>query len=252
MSGLMLGVVTLRTADVASLSGYSVQQVRQLESRGVIPAAAREDNGYRRYSGVHVSALSAYRDLAFAIGPVAARSVMTELPRLDPKEAIALLTSTVTEVDELRRQVVAARSMLLSIQSEASVESETGDERGGEPTHESMTITELAEAIGVGASTLRYWESEGLTAPDRVGSGPRTARLYRFKAIRDARITAALRSGGYGIHEIRAALAVMRELGDTSSMLAALDDRLGDLALHGAAVLRAGGVLSGTIGEEHP
>jgi DNA-binding transcriptional MerR regulator len=106
MSGLMLGVVTLRTADVASLSGYSVQQVRQLESRGVIPAAAREDNGYRRYSGVHVSALSAYRDLAFAIGPVAARSVMTELPRLDPKEAIALLTSTVTEVDELRRQVV--------------------------------------------------------------------------------------------------------------------------------------------------
>src|SRR5699024_1683544 len=94
-------------------------------------AAAREDNGYRRYSGVHVSALSAYRDLAFAIGPVAARSVMTELPRLDPKEAIALLTSTVTEVDELRRQVVAARSMLLSIQSEASVESETGDERGG-------------------------------------------------------------------------------------------------------------------------
>ncbi len=177
---------------------------------------------------------------------------MTELPRLDPKEAIALLTSTVTEVDELRRQVVAARSMLLSIQSEASVESETGDERGGEPTHESMTITELAEAIGVGASTLRYWESEGLTAPDRVGSGPRTARLYRFKAIRDARITAALRSGGYGIHEIRAALAVMRELGDTSSMLAALDDRLGDLALRGAAVLRAGGVLSGTIGEEHP
>src|SRR5699024_7455184 len=92
---------------------------------------------------------------------------MTELPRLDPKEAIALLTSTVTEVDELRRQVVAARSMLLSIQSEASVESETGDERGGEPTHESMTITELAEAIGVRASTLRYWESEGLTAPDR-------------------------------------------------------------------------------------
>ena len=59
-------------------------------------------------------------------------------------------------------------------------------------------------------------------------------------------------AGGIGIHEIRAALAVMRELGDTSSMLAALDDRLGDLALRGAAVLRAGGVLSGTIGEEHP
>src|SRR5699024_8367971 len=135
-----------------------------------------------------------------------------------------LLTSTVTEVDELRRQVVAARSMLLSIQSEASVESETGDERGGEPTHESMTITELAEAIGGRASTLRYWESEGLTAPDRVCSGPRTARLYRFKAIRGARITAALRSGGYGIHEIRAALAVMRGLGDTTSKRAALEE----------------------------
>lgn len=242
MSGLGSGVVDLRTADVAALSGYSVQQIRQLESRGVIPTAAREDNGYRRYSEVHVSALSAYRDLAFAVGPVAARSVMTELPRLDHGEAIALLTGTVTEVDEHRRQVVAARSMLLAIRSET----------GGEPARESMTITELAAAVGVRASTLRYWESEGLTAPHRVGAGARTARVYRFDAIRDARITAALRSGGYGIHEIREALAVMRELGDTSSMLAALDDRLDDLALRGEAILRAGGVLAAMIGTEHP
>lgn len=248
MSGFCREVITLRTVDVASLSGYSVQQIRQLESRGVIPAAAREDNGYRRYSDVHVSALSAYRDLAFAVGPVAARSVMTELQRLDPREAIALLSGKVTEVDEHRRQVVAARSMLLSIRSEA----ETAGEHEGETTDESMTITELAEAVGVRASTLRYWESEGLTTPLRVGSGARTARLYRFGAIRDARITAALRSGGYGIHEIREALAVVRGLGDTSSMLAALDDRLDDLALRGAAVLRAGGVLAGTIGGGHP
>src|SRR5699024_12273339 len=104
-------------------------QVRELVSLCGSPAAPREDIGSRRYSGVHVSALSAYRDLAFAIGPVAARSGMTELPRLDPKEAIALLTSTVTEVDELRRQVVAARAMLLSIQSVASGDSDAGDQR---------------------------------------------------------------------------------------------------------------------------
>ena len=31
-----------------------------------------------------------------------------------------------------------------------------------------MTITELAAALGVRASTLRFWEQEGLVSPDRV------------------------------------------------------------------------------------
>ena len=37
----------MRTAQLSRASGYSVQQVRDLERLGVIPPAAREQNGYR-------------------------------------------------------------------------------------------------------------------------------------------------------------------------------------------------------------
>ena len=69
----------LRTSDVARATGYSVQQVRDLERLGVIPPATRSPNGYRSYAAVHVHALGAYRGLAGAIGAVAARQLLTEV-----------------------------------------------------------------------------------------------------------------------------------------------------------------------------
>ena len=60
----------LRTIDVARASGYSVQQVRDLERFGVIPPATRSANGYRSYEPIHVLALRGYRALADAVGPV--------------------------------------------------------------------------------------------------------------------------------------------------------------------------------------
>ena len=51
----------MRTTDVARESGYSAQQVRDLERLGVIPAARRSGNGYRSYTPLHVRALRAYR-----------------------------------------------------------------------------------------------------------------------------------------------------------------------------------------------
>jgi DNA-binding transcriptional MerR regulator len=66
----------LRTVDVARASGYSVQQVRDLERLGVIPPAARSGNGYRSYTPIHVHALRAYRGLAEAVGPVEARRML--------------------------------------------------------------------------------------------------------------------------------------------------------------------------------
>jgi hypothetical protein len=69
----------LRTADVARESGYSVQQVRDLERLGVIPPAARSSNGYRSYAPLHVHALRAYRGLAGAVGPLIARQLLAEL-----------------------------------------------------------------------------------------------------------------------------------------------------------------------------
>ena len=66
----------MSTATVAAASGYSVQQVRDLEALGVIPAATRAPNGYRQFAAEHVRGLRAYRDLARAVGAVEARRLV--------------------------------------------------------------------------------------------------------------------------------------------------------------------------------
>ena len=71
-----------------------------------------------------------------------------------------------------------------------------------------MTITELAAALGVRTSALRFWEQEGLAVPERVTT--LRARQYGTGAIREARIVAALRSSGYGIPAVRDVVATLR------------------------------------------
>lgn len=66
----------LRTVDVARQTGYSVQQVRNLERDGILPLAARTRTGYRAYTLMHVQAALAYRALAAGVGPVDAKRVM--------------------------------------------------------------------------------------------------------------------------------------------------------------------------------
>lgn len=66
----------MRTVTVARRSGYSVQQIRNLEGDGVLPPAARTDSGYRVYDDRHVRAARAYRALAAAVGPVEAKTIM--------------------------------------------------------------------------------------------------------------------------------------------------------------------------------
>lgn len=78
------------TSRLATASGYSGQQVRDLEHLGVIPPACRQSNGYRRFGRRHLTALHAYRLLALAVGPVDARATMTEARQLSHDEAIAL------------------------------------------------------------------------------------------------------------------------------------------------------------------
>src|SRR5690625_6266901 len=67
------GEVLYSTSQLAAAAGYSVQQIRDLERLGVIPAARRKSNGYRAFEPVHLQALAVYRSLAVAIGPVPAR-----------------------------------------------------------------------------------------------------------------------------------------------------------------------------------
>jgi DNA-binding transcriptional MerR regulator len=219
------------TSGLASATGYSVQQVRDLERLGVIPPAIRNPNGYRRFGSEHFTALRAYRHLAIAVGPVVARSTMREARDLPYDEAIARVVGLHVGLARSRDDTIAALHALDSIVEEIAHDA-------APMPADSMGITELSTALGVRSSTLRFWEQEGLVTPERATG--LSARSYPVAAIRDARIVAALRAGGYRIPAVQAVMDSIRTIEGADDARDALQHRLRTLATRSAALLRAG------------
>ncbi|KAA0960706.1 MerR family transcriptional regulator [Microbacterium sp. ANT_H45B] len=223
----------MSTSEVGRQVGYFTQQVRDLERLGVLPAAERTPRGYRVYRSDHVEALRAYRGLALAAGPVRARKMMPLLLASPLPEAAAIVDDLHAELSAERAAVLSARRGLDLIRSEA------GDVFDG--SRDSMTISELATALGVPASTLRHWEAEGLVRPDRIGSSQ--ARRYSWQAIVDARIAAALRAGGHRIPTIAAVLERLRDYSNPTDADELLASRLTQLAQRSVALLESSATL---------
>ncbi|MFE9764335.1 MerR family transcriptional regulator [Streptomyces sp. NPDC005808] len=230
--------VPLRTVDVARESGYSVQQVRDLERLGVIPSAARSSNGYRCYTPLHVQALRAYRGLAGAVGPVAARQMFAELRTGTPAEAAAVINAAHVRLAREREEALRAQQALRVIGAEANTTE-------FEQESDAMTITELAAALGVRPSTLRFWEQEGLVSPERVTS--LRARRYGASAVGAARIVVALRGTGYGIPAVREIMDSLARLDGRGETQRILRQRLDQIAIRTVALLRAGADLASVV-----
>lgn len=226
--------VPLRTVEVARESGYSVQQVRDLERLGVIPPAARSSNGYRSYTPLHVQALRAYRGLAGAAGPVAARQLLAGLRTGTLAEAASAVGAVHVRLAREREEALDAQQALRAIQSEV--------EHDYEPAGDAMTITQLAEALDVRPSTLRFWEQEGLVTPERVTS--LQVRRYGPAAIGAARIVAALRGAGYGIPAVREIMTSLHRVDGLEKAAHILHQRLDQIAARTVALLRAGADLA--------
>lgn len=233
----------LRTADVARESGYSAQQVRDLERLGVIPPAERSGNGYRVYTPVHGRALRAYRGLAAAAGPVDARAMLAGLRGATVAEAAAAVGALHVRLARERDEAQRARRALHAIRAEVV-------EAAPERDEDAMTITELAGALDVRPSTLRFWEDEGLVAPDRVTT--LRARRYGPEAIRAARIVAALRRAGYGVPAVRELMGALHRPDGLAAADRVLQDRLDRLATRSVSLLRAGADLAAVIDELEP
>ncbi|MGW4869610.1 MerR family transcriptional regulator [Streptomyces chartreusis] len=230
--------VPLRTVDVARASGYSVQQVRDLERLGVIPPAARSANGYRAYASVHVHALEAYRGLANAVGPVTAREVLSRLRTQTLAEAASAISELHVRLAREREEALRAQQALRAIQDEAETPEVELD-------GDAMTITQLAGALNVRPSTLRFWEEEGLVVPERVTS--LRARRYGLPAIRAARIVAALRNTGHGIAAVREIVDSLHRLDGREETQRVLSERLDQIAARTVALLLAGADLAAVV-----
>jgi DNA-binding transcriptional MerR regulator len=220
----------LGTAQVSRASGYSAQQVRDLERLGVIPPAVRAENRYRSYSALHVDALRAYRALAAALGPVDARAMLGGFWAMTVEGAAAEIGAVHVRLAREREQLLQAQQALRSIEAETRSPTPEPDD--------AMTITELALALGVRTSTLRFWEKEGLVTPHRVTS--LQVRIYDGRSIRALRIVAALRGAGYRIPAVREVLASLDALDSRDATARIVQQRLDHLATRTVALLEAG------------
>ncbi|MDN5727757.1 MAG: MerR family transcriptional regulator [Propionibacteriales bacterium] len=219
------------TAEIARAAGCSVQQVRRLEELGVIPPARRRPNGYRVFDDVHLVAVRAYQQLSLAIGPVDARPVMRGVLAGPDTEAGVMINSVHVRLAGERDDALAAQRALALITAEAGGEAAATDE-------DTLSITQLAEALGVRTSTLRHWEREDLVHPERVTS--LAVRSYPPAAVREARIAAALRTVGHPVPAVRATLQSIRRLEDLTTPTLAIRAHLAVIDRRILALLAAG------------
>ena len=226
------------TAAAARMVGYSTQQVRDLERLGVLPVAERTPNGYRRYQQRHIIALRAYRALAAAVGPVPARQMMPTLVQ-------GTLEAAAEKIDDVHALLARSRDHVR--EASRGLRAVLTDTTHVFDENDSMTISELAEALGVRSSALRHWEHEGLVHPDRISQSH--TRRYNARAITEARIVAVLRSGGHRIPSISRVLEHLREHGLTAQAQALLDERLSDLGRRSVALLGASGEIHALLSE---
>jgi DNA-binding transcriptional MerR regulator len=220
----------LRPVDLAREHGLSTQAVRNYEDAGILPPARRSPAGYRIYAPGHAAALRAFAALAPAHGHPVATAVMREVNAGRIGEALTLVDESHARLLEDRRTLAAVERALRDL-------AEPG------PVAAPMFVGRLAGQPGLRPATLRQWERAGLVHPAR---DPVTGyRVYTPADVRDARLAAQLRRGGYLLRQIAPLLDRVRGAGGVEPLRATLDewrDRLdgrGRAMLAGAAALDA-------------
>ncbi|PRY30538.1 DNA-binding transcriptional MerR regulator [Pseudosporangium ferrugineum] len=218
----------LRTAEVARRAGCSVQLVRNLERDGVLESAARTPSGYRAWTEIHALAAATYVVLAAGVGAAEAKRFLRVARAGTEADVLALVDMAHARLHAERRDVELAGDAVAAISAET-----LGDVRPGD----AMTISELAAALAVPTSTLRYWDRQGLLTPARAGGGH--ARVYAPADVRDARIVHQLRLAGYRIPPLQALLPALRQHARTSDITAALRARVAHINSRSRALLQA-------------
>lgn len=221
----------LRPVDVARRTGCSVQQIRVLERDRVLPPATRTPSGYRIFTGVHVQAALAYRALAVAVDPVPARRIMRAVHDSPAATLYALLDAAHARLHAEREGLWLAKQAAQAITNEQLDDPRPAD---------SMTISELADALGVRPSTLRHWEAESLISPARSNGRSRT---YAPADVRDARIVHQLRQAGYRVSALKDLMPRLRQHQGWADISGALLAREATLNSRSRQLIRASALL---------
>jgi DNA-binding transcriptional MerR regulator len=210
----------LRTKDLAEAANISVQQVRNYEANGFIPAVERSSSGYRRFTRQHLVALKTARHMIGGYGWQRAQQIMQAAHQDRLADALALIDARHAELDRTRLQLEQTLAALSVVAAQAP-----------SATHahvaQPLRVGAAARLVGVRVSALRFWEQQGLLQPIRERDSK--YRLYDEQQLRRLRIVALLRQANYGFAAIRTTLAEL-EAGQPQRAVAAVEQRRGELA----------------------
>ncbi len=209
----------LRTVDLAQAAGISVQQVRNYEASGFIPAAERSASGYRRYTRRHLAALLAARQLAGAYGSALAQQIMAAVHADQLAQALALIDRRHAELAATRAQLDDTLAALHVLAAQLPAEAH--------PHAARLRAGAAARLVGVRVSALRFWEVQGLLLPSREPGS--NYRLFDERQQRRLRIVALLRQANYDFEAIRTTLDEL-EAGRPQRALVAVEQRRSQLA----------------------
>jgi DNA-binding transcriptional MerR regulator len=208
-----------RTKDLADAVRISVQQVRNYEADGFIPAANRSPNGYRRYTEQHLTALKVAKQLMAGYGLQRTQQIMQAIHQGKRSRALALIDERHAELAAMRLQNEQTFSALNTLALQLPV-----NEAVRIPEH--LYVSAAARLVGVRVSALRFWEQQGLLHPTREKSS--RYRLYDQRQLHRLRIVVLLRQANYDFATIRTTLNEL-ETRQFQRALAAVESRQNEL-----------------------
>jgi DNA-binding transcriptional MerR regulator len=210
----------LRTRDLATAAGISVQQVRNYEAHGLLPNATRGPTGYRLYTQQHLAALHTVRSLVPGYGWQRTSAIMQALHRDDLSAALALVDERHAEQARKREQVEQTLAALRALAAQL-----TAGHRAQQA--QPLRVGAAAKQVGVRVSAVHFWEQLGLLHPLREPQS--RYRVYDEQQLRQLRVVALLRDAGYSFGVIRSVLETLAA-GRPEQAIAAVEQRREELA----------------------
>ncbi|GIQ69034.1 MerR family transcriptional regulator [Xylanibacillus composti] len=187
----------IRPIDIARMLNISTSALRHYEQWRIIPSVTRGENGYRRYTDVHVAYFTCIRAMNPGFGMKVTREVMQQLLAGRIDDALWIVNQRQAELQQQKQ--TADRTLRI-------LEHESADE-GRKIDGKAMTIGQISEETGVPSSAIRHWERMGLLEVDRnPGNG---YRCFSPAQIRRILIINTLRSVVWSLDIIK---EVLREV----------------------------------------
>lgn len=186
-------MATYKTAEIAAIIGVHPNTVRLYEEWGLIPAAKRQENGYRVFTAFHIQQFWLART-AFEIEVLQGglRKKIVEVVKLSAQGnfegAILLTQEYVADLGKERDHAEEAIHIVLHI-----LDGDSPD------TPVFLKRKEVSDFLDISMDTLRNWEMNGLLTIKRKQNG---YRVYSEQDIKRLKIIRSLRCANYSLEAI--------------------------------------------------